>query len=136
MRLAGDMRVPRAAVERLIAEAMPRPARGSEGSITSEPTDSGRNDFDSGAGDSPAQAAAEPKRAAEGISGLGAAKLAKERAQERREKENREREARYRYHPPRSHDSAIAWPASTYPRNGKTTISRDLYVVRTYWTSY
>jgi hypothetical protein len=43
----------------------------------------------------------------------GAAKLAKERAQERREREQREREARW--HPSRSHDSVIAWPASTIP---------------------
>jgi hypothetical protein len=48
----------------------------------------------------------------------GAAKLAKERAQERREREQREREQRERearWHPSRSHDCAIAWPAPTIP---------------------
>jgi hypothetical protein len=36
---AGDMRVPKVAVERLVAEAMPKPAKESGGSITSEPTE-------------------------------------------------------------------------------------------------
>jgi hypothetical protein len=37
VRLAGDMRVPRVAVERLVAEAMPKPAKKPEPANTSEP---------------------------------------------------------------------------------------------------
>jgi excisionase family DNA binding protein len=126
VRLAGDMRVPRVAVERLVAEAMPKPAKESEGSITSEPTEelidvSKLSDEELARivgkmtpSPTPALATLQckppPNRGGrpKGYPVSGAAKLAKERAQERREREQREREARW--HPPRSHDYAIAWP--------------------------
>jgi excisionase family DNA binding protein len=131
IRLAGDMRVPRVAVERLVAEAMPKPAKEPERSITSEPTEEpvdvsklsdeelARIVGEMTPSPTPAPAAMQrkppPNRGGrpKGYPVSGAAKLAKERTQERREREQREREARW--HPPRSHDFAIAWPAPTMP---------------------
>ena len=131
VRLAGDMRVPRVAVERLVAEATPKPAKESDGSITSEPTEelidvSKLSDEELAriVGEmtpSPTPAVVTPQRMPapnrggrpKGHPVSGAAKLAKERAQERREKEQREHEARY--HSSRGHDCAIAWPAATIP---------------------
>jgi excisionase family DNA binding protein len=131
VRWAGDMRVPRVAVERLVVETMPKPAKKSEDSIRSEPMEESidvsklsdeelaRIVGEMTPSPTPAPAALQrkppPNRGGrpKGYPVSGAAKLAKERAQERREREQREREARW--HPPRSHDFAVAWPASTIP---------------------
>ena len=106
--LAGDMRVPRVAVERLVAEATPKPSKEPEPTSASEPAEpidvSKLSDEELAriAGTATRKPATPQRKPPPNLGGRpkgypvsGAAKLAKERAQERREKEQRGLEARY-----------------------------------------
>ena len=126
--LVGDMRVPRIAVEHLVADIMKR-AKEADLAITSKPMPaldlSGLSieelrrlaEMGSEAAPSSTPAPATPQRKPppnrggrpKGYPVSGAAKIAQERAQERRAREQKEQEVRW--HPPRRYD-AIAWPAS------------------------
>jgi hypothetical protein len=100
VRLAGDMRVPRVAVERLVAEATPKPSKEPEPTSASEPAEpidvSKLSDEELAriAGTATPAPATPQRKLPPNLGGRpkgypvsGAAKLAKERAQERRERE-------------------------------------------------